>query len=62
MSTTKHTPGLEAASVKATETGSDRPGGTRAYHAPELHVVGKAGELVQGNFGYTDRDLRYYWK
>jgi hypothetical protein len=52
----------KVASVQAIEARKDDQGVARAYSAPELYVVGQAGELVQGNFGYTDRDQRYYWR
>jgi hypothetical protein len=49
--------GVERATARATETTKDAWGGARAYQAPELHVVGKAGELVQGGGGnYADNN------
>ena len=48
--------------AKATEATRNATSMTGAYDAPELHVVGEALELVQGNFGYTDRDRQYYWR
>jgi len=53
---------VEVACAKPTEAGQDHQAVTRVYNAPELHVVGKAGALVQGNFGYTGSDGTYYWK
>jgi len=43
------------------QAAEETPDVAQTYEAPELHVVGAAGELVQGNFGYTGRDGQYYW-
>jgi len=53
---------VETVVAQSKETARETPGASSAYHAPELHVVGEAGELVQGNFGNTGRDGTYYWK
>jgi hypothetical protein len=54
---------VETPSVKPTETRQDSQVASRAYHAPQLHDIGKAGELVQGGGGgnYLDANRsRYY--
>ena len=61
MLSTKIELSVERTVALATEKAQQVRGGTRAYETPELHVVGAAGELVQGNFGYTGRDGQYYW-
>jgi hypothetical protein len=52
---------VERIAVKAAEMIQDAQGVAQAYDAPQLHIVGKAGDLVQGNFGYTGRDGSYYY-
>jgi hypothetical protein len=54
---------IQVASGEATEPRQDGPASARAYHTPELHVVGEAAELVQGGGGgnYLDANRsRYY--
>jgi hypothetical protein len=49
--------GVEHAGARAPEAAKDARGAARAYEAPELHVIGKAGELVQGGGGnYADNN------
>ncbi len=51
----------EVTSTSATKTAKDKQPVIRGYRAPEMHVVGKASDLVQGNFGYSGRDGQYYY-
>jgi hypothetical protein len=53
---------VETVVAQSKETAQGTPGASSAYRAPELHVVGEAGQLVQGSFGYTGRDGSYYYK
>ena len=56
MVPTKFTSGVENAVVKPAEK-NDASDAPRAYRAPELVVVGKAVELVQGGGGnYADNN------
>jgi hypothetical protein len=52
---------VEAVVAQATEPAKEIKGASQGYQAPEMHVVGQAGDLVQGNFGYTGRDGQYYY-
>jgi hypothetical protein len=52
--------GSVTAPARETETPQGAESVTRAYSAPDLHVVGKADELVQGSQVRSPRDTRYW--
>lgn len=51
----------EAAAHEEIVNTKDQAGAPCGYQAPELQIVGKAGQLVQGRFGNTDSDGTYYY-
>jgi hypothetical protein len=57
MLTAKNKLNLDRDASKPAEKAKAAPGRDRAYEAPTLHVVGRAGELVQGGGGnYADNN------
>jgi hypothetical protein len=51
MVPSKFTSSIDNAVAGAAKMKKDAQDAPRVYRAPELHVVGKAGELVQGGGG-----------
>jgi hypothetical protein len=57
MLSAKITLDVQTVVARSNETAEKTPGVSHAYRAPALHVVGKAGELVQGGGGsYADNN------